>query len=102
MPGRPLVCIVDDDRVLRARVADLIHSGGYDTAQFATANTFLASEEKRSCRCVVTDMQMPGLNGADLKDVTEVEGLKPPVTVTALSDTHRARWAARTGAGFLR
>jgi|SRR5580698_4953145 FixJ family two-component response regulator len=103
MPSVPLICIVDDDRALRASVADLMHSGGYRTAEFATADAFLASEEKFSCQCVLADIQMPGMTGIDLKRAMNDEGLATPfIIITALSDGKWRSRAIETGAAFLR
>jgi|ERR1700722_4893363 FixJ family two-component response regulator len=99
----PLVCIVDDDRVLRDSVADLIRSRGFRTAQFPTAFAFLTSEEKFSCKCVLADLQMPGMSGLDLKRAMTAEGLKTPViVVTALAGDYWRKRATETGAEFLR
>jgi FixJ family two-component response regulator len=103
MPAVPLICIVDDDRALRASVADLMRSGGFRTAEFATADAFLASEEKFSCQCVLADIQMPGMTGIDLKRAMNDEGLATPVIIiTALADGKWRSRAIETGAGFLR
>jgi FixJ family two-component response regulator len=103
MPPAPLICIVDDDRALRASVADLMHASGYRTAEFATADAFLASKEKLTCQCVLADIQMPGMTGIDLKNVMTAEGLGTPVIIiTALSGDHWGHRAAASGAAFLR
>jgi len=102
MPTAPLICIVDDDRALRASVADLMHAGGFRTAEFATADAFLASAEKLSCHCVLADVQMPGMTGIDLKRAMNAEGLATPVIIiTALVDRDWSVRAAETGASFL-
>jgi FixJ family two-component response regulator len=103
MPYDPLICIVDDDRTLRASIADLMHSGGFRTAEFSTADAFLASHEKHSCQCVLADIQMPGMSGIDLKRIMNTEGLTTPVIIiTALAEGHWCSRAAEAGAAFLR
>jgi DNA-binding transcriptional LysR family regulator/FixJ family two-component response regulator len=99
----PLICIVDDDRLLRASVADLLKAEGFRTAEFSTARAFLASEEKLSCKCVLADIQMPGMTGIDLKRALAAEGLMIPVIViTALTEDHWRDRATESGAEFLR
>jgi FixJ family two-component response regulator len=103
MSAAPLICIVDDDHALRASLADLMSAAGYRTAQFETADAFLASEEKLICQCVLADIQMPGLSGIDLKREMNAEGLDTPVIViTALTGEQWADRAAELGASFLR
>src|ERR1700741_1931507 len=58
MSSPPLICIVDDDRVLCASVADLLQAEGYRTAEFGTARAFLDSPEKDDWECVVAEIQM--------------------------------------------
>jgi FixJ family two-component response regulator len=103
MPSSALICIVDDDPVLRASLADLLRSAGYSTAEFGAADVFLASDEKHSCRCVLADIQMPGMTGIDLKRAMDAEGLNTPVIIiTALPEPHWPARAAELGAAFLR
>jgi FixJ family two-component response regulator len=103
MQSVPLICIVDDDRVLRASVADLMRAGGFRTAEFATAGAFLASDEKLSCQCILADIQMPGITGIDLKRILSAEGLTTPVIIiTALTDRYWCNRATEIGAAFLR
>jgi FixJ family two-component response regulator len=103
MSSPPLICIVDDDAVLRASVADLMRAGGYATAEFPDAVAFLASDDKSRCQCVIADIQMPGMTGIDLRRAMVAEGLTTPVIIiTALADDHWSLRAAEAGAGFLR
>ena len=103
MSTSPLICIVDDDQALRASIADLMHASGFRTAQFETADAFLASDEMRLCQCVLADIQMPGRSGIELKREMNAEGLTTPVIViTALTGDQWADRAAELGASFLR
>jgi FixJ family two-component response regulator len=103
MQTPPLICIVDDDAVLRASVADLMRAEGYVTAEFADATAFLASDAKSQCQCVIADIQMPGMSGIELRQTMVAEGLTTPVIIiTALLGEHWSARAAETGAGFLR
>jgi FixJ family two-component response regulator len=98
-----LICIVDDDAVLRASVADLMRAEGYVTAEFADAAAFLASDTKARCQCVIADIQMPGMSGIELRRAMMAEGLTTPVIIiTALVGEHWSARAAESGAGFLR
>ena len=98
----PLICVIDDDPALRASVASLLESNGYASAQFRTADHFLVSEVRKACRCVVTDIDMPGTSGIKLKDILVAQGLNTPVIViTALSDDHWRARAVDTGSRFL-
>jgi FixJ family two-component response regulator len=66
MKTQALVCVVDDDAVIRESLSDLLRAAGYRTARFESTESFLASEERGGCGCVVADIHMPGLTGIDL------------------------------------
>jgi len=62
----PRITIIDDDDSLRAALVGLVRSLGYTASEFASAEDFLASPPESDC--IVTDIQMPGLSGIDLKN----------------------------------
>lgn len=72
LEGRPvssplLVCVVDDDPSLCAALVNLLRSCGYRASAHGSAEDFLASVDLAGADCVVTDIQMPGLSGIDLR-----------------------------------
>lgn len=66
MNARALICVVDDDSVLRDSLSDLLRAAGYRAACFDSTESFLASKERGGCGCVVADIHMSGLTGIDL------------------------------------
>jgi FixJ family two-component response regulator len=79
-----LICLVDDDREVLESLGDLLRSAGYPSARFESAEAFLHSPEKNRCRCVVTDIEMPGMSGLDLAQALRAEGIRAPlIAVTA-------------------
>ncbi|MCC8953213.1 response regulator [Bradyrhizobium sp. Pear77] len=67
MAAGHLISIIDDDPSMRDALAGLIRSLGYDVRVFASAEAFLASAELGRFSCTITDIQMPGMNGFELK-----------------------------------
>ena len=63
-----LISIIDDDELVREAVRDLIRSLGYDAKAFASAEDYLQSDSLGTSSCLVTDLQMPGMSGAELQD----------------------------------
>jgi FixJ family two-component response regulator len=51
---------------------------GYHASTFASADEFLKSEQIRDTSCIITDVQMPGLNGIDLHDRLIARGHRIP------------------------
>jgi FixJ family two-component response regulator len=62
MSEAPLIAIVDDDALARDGIRELVGSLGYETVTFSSAQDFLASSVITKMTCLITDLQMPGLN----------------------------------------
>jgi FixJ family two-component response regulator len=77
--AKPLISIVDDDGSVRLALAGLARSLGFRTEMFASAEDFLASGSFNVARCVITDIQMPGLSGTELKYELDTRGCRVPV-----------------------
>jgi FixJ family two-component response regulator len=64
----PLISIVDDDESVRDATKSLLRSYGYTAQCFGSAEEFLESTQIEETDCLITDVQMPGLNGMELQD----------------------------------
>lgn len=62
----PLICVVDDDLSFRDSLRRLLKSHGYTVAVFASAAEFLASSQLTATTCLVADVHMPSMTGAEL------------------------------------
>ncbi len=63
--GRYRVLVVDDHASARESVADVLREAGYDAATCASAVEALTSLATRPVDVVVTDLQMPGMDGLE-------------------------------------
>jgi FixJ family two-component response regulator len=81
---RPVVHVVDDDKLVREGLSRLLRSEGYDVLIYASATAFM---EQRSDlaepTCVVLDVMMPGMTGLELQD--ELRNLQSKVPVIFVS-----------------
>jgi DNA-binding NtrC family response regulator len=93
------VLIVDDHASARESVADVLRHAGYDVAACASAIEALAKLNQRTVDVVVTDLQMPGMDG--LEFIREMERRRLGVQVlmiTAHASVASAVEAMRHGA----
>jgi FixJ family two-component response regulator len=100
----PVISIVDDDQSVREATKCLVRSLGYVAADFASADEFLRSERVHDTSCLITDVQMPGINGLELhRRLTEHGHRMPVIFITAFPEEKvRARALAAGACGFLK
>lgn len=79
MPAEPLIAIIDDDESMLSAIVGLVRSADYDARGFASAEEFLAYGMIQSFACIVTDIQMPGMSGVDLKQHLAACQISTPV-----------------------
>lgn len=96
----PLISIVDDDEPNREAIEALVRSLGYTVATFASAEEYLRSDCLESSSCVITDLQMPGMSGADLQDRLIADGCHTPIIFMTAFSEEKIR-ARVLGAGAL-
>jgi FixJ family two-component response regulator len=103
MPEVPLISIVDDDGFVRESTKGLIRSMGYAAETFVSAEEYLQSKRAAETACLIADIQMPGMNGADLQDRLIADGYRMPIIfITAFLDPKiRARVMKAGAFGFL-
>jgi FixJ family two-component response regulator len=95
----PTVFVVDDDASVRGAVARLLHSAGYQTETFASAEGFLAQSRFDAPGCILLDVRMPGLNGLELQQaLTAADRQLPIVFITGHGDVPMSVHAMKAGA----
>jgi len=95
-----LISIVDDDEPVREATRGFIVSLGYATETFSSAEAFLKSDRVRDTACLLTDVQMAGVNGLELQRRLTEQGYPLPIIfITAFPDAKLH--AEALAAGFL-
>ena len=99
----PLIWIVDDDALARDGIGALVESLGYNVITFTSAEHFLQSDVITKTACLITDLQMPGLNGLELQEALRSQGHRTPIIlITAyLNENNRNRALDGRAVGFL-
>jgi FixJ family two-component response regulator len=95
----PTVFVVDDDASVRGALARLLHSAGYQTETFASAEGFLAQSRFDAPACILLDVRMPGLNGLELQQALAAADRQLPIVfITGHGDVPMSVRAMKAGA----
>jgi FixJ family two-component response regulator len=102
--AKHVISIIDDDESVREATKSLVRSLGYKAAVFASAEEYLQSSRLDDSSCLITDLHMPGMSGADLQDRLIADGRQiPMIFVTAYYEEKVRDRVIDAGAyGFLR
>jgi len=93
------ILIADDEKDLRAVLAEVLRDAGHDVQEFSTADEAVAQIRKDSFDVVLTDLRMPGRTGIDL--LREASARFPDailIVLTAFGSMESAVEALRLGA----
>src|SRR5580692_7109338 len=95
----PTIYILDDDASFLKSATRLLRASGYPVEAFGSAQVFLNQLTPEICGCVVTDLEMPGLNGLELQAALGISANPMPVIfLSAQGDIPRTVHAMRSGA----
>jgi FixJ family two-component response regulator len=99
----PLVVIVEDDLATATALGRLLRVGGFETASYLSAESFLGSPPSRRPLCLVLDVRLTGMSGIDLQRRLRLLGSDLPVVFMTGLDNPRVRDEAERGGciGFL-
>jgi FixJ family two-component response regulator len=78
--SRP-VAVIDDDDVARSALGRLLQIGGFETALFDSAETFIAAAASSPWLCLIVDVQLAGMSGIDLQQRLRSQGCQVPIIV---------------------
>ena len=93
------ILLVEDDRALREALADTLALGGYDYLEAADGEAALTLLQRESVAMVVSDVNMPGMDGhALLRTLRERFPQLPVLLMTAYGTVQNAVVAMRDGA----
>ena len=94
-----LISIVDDDQSVREATTSLLKSNGFRVEVFSSAEDFLASRYLGETKCLILDVQMPGMSGLELqRRLTSANRDIPIVFISAHENQEVRKQAIRTGA----
>ena len=99
MSKTKIVAIIDDDASVRAGMEALVSSIGFTACVFDSAEEFLRSSRIEDASCLITDVQMPGMNGLELQSKLVTQGRRMPIIfITAFPEQRGRERALAAGA----
>jgi FixJ family two-component response regulator len=94
-----LISIIDDDESMGLALAGLVRSFGFEAKTYNSAEEFLSSGACEPWSCIITDIQMPGISGIELKRwLDKHANTTPVIMVTAHSEVRLHAQALASGA----
>lgn len=73
-----VIAVIDDDALVRNATSSLLRSLGYQTALYESADAFLSAGVLLP-DCILSDLQMPGRSGLDLRIALMQQGSAVPM-----------------------
>jgi FixJ family two-component response regulator len=100
---KPIVFVVDDDRLVRDSIADLLDSSGLSVQTFGSAPEFVQAPRPDVPACLILDVELPDVSGLDLQTELAKSGIGMPIVfLTGHGDIPMSVRAIKAGAvGFL-
>lgn len=75
--------VVDDDRILTELLRSLLSDAGFQVDVLHTGEEAYQAIQQKSYACMLLDVHMPGLNGAELLMLMAAEHIPTPTLVIA-------------------
>jgi len=98
----PKVVVVEDDAGMRQALVRILGLGGFQPVAFASAEEMLTSGEDGDARCMIIDVQLPGMNGFALHQRLATQGRAPPaIFISAFEESEARSQAVQAGGAFL-
>jgi putative two-component system response regulator len=98
--GRPLsVLAIDDEVWVRELLRDTLSECGYDVTLLSTAEDALILLRDRQFDCILSDVNLPGMDGLAFSSLLKtVQPSVPVILITGMADVDLARTAIQQGA----
>lgn len=93
MSGPSIVYVVDDDPPVRQLACQILKAAGHEVRDYPSAEAFFGAFDDKVVDCVVTDLRMPQIDGAEL--LTRLRAMGSGVSVIVLTGHADVRTAVK-------
>ena len=97
------VLIVDDEKLARTMLTDLLRGKGYTVITAEDGASGLAAAQKEKPNAIILDIMMPGMDGFEVCESLKKDVMTariPVIVLTASDDPHLTKKAFKVGAAF--
>ena len=92
------ICVVDDDEWVVDSLKLLLETFGFDVLSYTSGGEFFADARHRTAGCLVIDQHMRNMDGLDVVDRLQKEGIRvPTILLTGQLDKNTRQRAAHLG-----
>ena len=88
---KPLIAVLDDEESIRKAVVRVLRATGFSARGFASGAEFLRSWHFDRPDCLVLDLQMPDMSGAEVQQALRLAGAKFPIVIISAHDASSFR-----------
>jgi FixJ family two-component response regulator len=86
-----VIAVLDDEVSVRNAVVRLLRAAGFSARGFASGGEFLKSWHFDRPDCLLLDLQMPDISGAEVQQALHIAGAKFPVIIISAHDAPEFR-----------
>jgi FixJ family two-component response regulator len=98
-PEKTVICVVDDDLLMRESLTRLLRSFKFNVKALASAEELLDCNYLAATACLILDLQLPGISGLELQRQLISRNRRIPIIfVTAHGDETQRIQALESGA----
>lgn len=76
---RALICVIDDDHLIRRAMDSLLREAGFAVRTFASPSDYLEYDNASEAACLLLDVQLNGANGLEFQQELLDRGIAVPV-----------------------
>jgi two-component system cell cycle sensor histidine kinase/response regulator CckA len=101
--ARPILFVVDNESQVLKAIGNILKSRDYEVFSFTSADPCREALKKQNCDLLITDFNMPGMDGIELlKESKQIKPILPVIIISAyINHTLKDRAVKATAAAVI-